>query len=393
MPKKYSANLNVVEGNLSGGSPVIQLTPQPHKCLKLPQFKSHALFFGSFELGNTEAATICFAIDNVDGVERVYIDLNQNNDLTDDGVFGWIQELKEDGTPASEPKLNLKVSYSVIENGVTKRISTSLVLRRHNPTELLKHSTSEYQTEAVKKGPGQSVLLHLDTHREGKVTIESEEYRVALVDCGMNGLYNKRHDMFLIDLDQDGEFDLSPDSLDRFSIKDPININGITYRIIKVTPSGGYVELQETDEILPDRDSLERGYPVPTFSGEGISGEPFSLSTFRGKIVLLYFWSPDCKPCEIELPYLKEAYAKYESAGLEIIGISSSRYAESVKAYIAQNQVLWPQMLDREFPNGAIFETFRVHGIPKIFLIDQDRVIVEKEIRGERIERAVNELL
>jgi thiol-disulfide isomerase/thioredoxin len=393
LPKKYSAHLNVVEGNLSGGSPVIRLTSRPQRSLKLPQFKSATPLFGSFDLGNSEDARVSFAIDTVNGEERVYIDLNHNNDLTDDGVFQWTQELKEDGTPKSAPKLEFKTTYSIIESGETKKVFTVLNLRRHDPTELIKYTTSKYRADVIKKGPGQSVLIQQDTHREGAINIQEEEYRIALVDCGMNGLYDKPHDVIFIDLDQDGEFDLRPESPDRFLIKEPININGITYRMVNVTPSGDFVELQEVSDFHSDRVSLEKGGSVPMFSGKDISGKPISLFGFLGKILLLYFWSPECKPCEIELPYLKKAYAKYQSVGFEIIGISSSRFSESVKTYTDQNEVLWSQIFDTGIPGSAIFETFRVKGIPKTFLIDKNGILVEKELRGDRIGIAVNELL
>lgn len=63
------------------------------------------------------------------------------------------------------------------------------------------------------------------------------------------------------------------------------------------------------------------GNAAPEFTMKDINGKSLSLSDFRGKYVLLYFWASCCGPCRAEYPYLKNAYQKFRDKRFEIIGI------------------------------------------------------------------------
>jgi thiol-disulfide isomerase/thioredoxin len=66
-----------------------------------------------------------------------------------------------------------------------------------------------------------------------------------------------------------------------------------------------------------------KGKPAPAFTLEDLSGKKVSLSSYKGKAVLINFWATWCGPCKIETPWLVELHDKYASKGFEILGISA----------------------------------------------------------------------
>jgi thiol-disulfide isomerase/thioredoxin len=75
-------------------------------------------------------------------------------------------------------------------------------------------------------------------------------------------------------------------------------------------------------DVPADRSSLT-GKPAPNFTLEDLSGKKVSLSSFKGKPLLINFWATWCGPCKIETPWLVEIQNEYGPKGLQIIGIST----------------------------------------------------------------------
>jgi cytochrome c biogenesis protein CcmG/thiol:disulfide interchange protein DsbE len=65
------------------------------------------------------------------------------------------------------------------------------------------------------------------------------------------------------------------------------------------------------------------GKPAPQFTLEDLKGDKVSLSSFKGKPLLINFWATWCGPCKIETPWLVELQNEYASQGFQIIGIST----------------------------------------------------------------------
>lgn len=141
-------------------------------------------------------------------------------------------------------------------------------------------------------------------------------------------------------------------------------------------------------------DRLKVGAAAPAFSARALGGEPISLSSLRGKVVLLDFWATWCAPCRAETPHLKATHDAFgEDDRFVMIGLSVDDEAEAPKTYSAENGLKWLQCHLGEASKSSILRDFGVQGIPSIWLIGPDGKVVAKDLRGEGIKAAVAKAL
>ncbi len=81
------------------------------------------------------------------------------------------------------------------------------------------------------------------------------------------------------------------------------------------------------------------GKPAPDFSLEDLSGKKVSLSSFKGKAVLVNFWATWCAPCKIETPWLIELRDQYAAQGFEILGVSADDLDTDNAATLAKEKL------------------------------------------------------
>lgn len=126
---------------------------------------------------------------------------------------------------------------------------------------------------------------------------------------------------------------------------------------------------------------------APAFSITTATGEYLALEDLRGKVVLLDFWGTWCPPCVASVPSLRNLHKKYEKeASLVMIGISSDSEAEKWRAFIARNQMVWPQFWDRD---RRVQRAFAVRAFPTYIVIDHEGIIRFRS-SGTSSERSAN---
>lgn len=154
-----------------------------------------------------------------------------------------------------------------------------------------------------------------------------------------------------------------------------------------------YKELDEKVRIMKN---LEIGTIAPDFSIPDVDGAVISLSSFRGKYVLVDFWASWCGPCRAENPFLVEAYKQYKNAGFEIFGISydSSRDRDKWLKAIKDDELTWPQVSNLKGWDDPTTKLYNISGIPSPFLLDPEGRIIAKnyEIRGEKLLEKLSEI-
>jgi len=147
-------------------------------------------------------------------------------------------------------------------------------------------------------------------------------------------------------------------------------------------------------ERLPLLKAVALGATAPEFAEADTSGKMVSLSSFRGKYVLIDFWASWCGPCRHENPNVVKAFNRFKNQKFTIIGVSLDRPNAKDKwlAAIHKDGLAWTQVSDLKFWDSKVAGMYAVRGIPQNFLIDPDGKIIAKNLRGDDLEAKLEEL-
>ena len=134
------------------------------------------------------------------------------------------------------------------------------------------------------------------------------------------------------------------------------------------------------------------GEKASEFSMDNPEGEPISLSDFRGQYVLLDFWAAWCSPCRAENPNVVEAYQKYNDEGFTVFGVSLDNNKEDWLKAIEKDNLTWKHVSDLKGWDNAASNLYGVMSIPQNYLLDEEGVIVAKNLRGEALHEKLDEI-
>ena len=136
------------------------------------------------------------------------------------------------------------------------------------------------------------------------------------------------------------------------------------------------------------------GSLAPDFTQNDVNGNPVSLSSFRGKYVLVDFWASWCHPCRGENPNLVKAYNRYKKNDFEILGVSLDQ--ESTKAAwiaaIEKDGLTWTNISDLKSWNNEAAVLYGVRAVPQNYLIDPSGRIIASNLRGEALDSKLKEI-
>jgi peroxiredoxin len=138
---------------------------------------------------------------------------------------------------------------------------------------------------------------------------------------------------------------------------------------------------------------MRTGQAAADLTLPGLNGQPVSLSSMKGKIILIDFWASWCGPCRHNNPRLVKLYNKYHDKGLEIYGVSLDEDAEDWTKAVKQDKLTWVQVIDDKGWAAPSASTYGVDMIPSSFLIDRQGVIRAVNLEGTDLEKTVKDLL
>ena len=136
------------------------------------------------------------------------------------------------------------------------------------------------------------------------------------------------------------------------------------------------------------------GQKAPDFSLNDPEGNPVSLySRVGAKLLLVDFWAAWCGPCRQENPNVVKVYNEFNKKGFDVFGVSLDRTKDAWVKAIADDKLTWTHVSDLQYWNSAAAQLYAVSAIPANFLLDENGVIVGRNLREQALYNKVKEVL
>jgi peroxiredoxin len=135
------------------------------------------------------------------------------------------------------------------------------------------------------------------------------------------------------------------------------------------------------------------GNIAPDFTLPDTEGKPVSLSSFKGKYVLVDFWASWCGPCRGENPNVVANYNKYKTKNFTVLGVSLDEDKTKWLTAIKTDNLAWKHVSDLKFWNNAAAQLYGVQSIPFNVLLDQSGKIIATDLRDEDLGKKLEEVL
>ena len=135
------------------------------------------------------------------------------------------------------------------------------------------------------------------------------------------------------------------------------------------------------------------GQKALDFTQTDTAGIPVSLSSMKGKYVLVDFWASWCGPCREENPFLVKAYEKYRKKNFEIISVSLDSQKPAWTRAIREDGLPWIHVSDLKAGKNEVAKLYDIRAVPQNILVDPDGVIIAKNLRSQQLEEKLNEIL
>jgi len=158
----------------------------------------------------------------------------------------------------------------------------------------------------------------------------------------------------------------------------------------KNIPDSRYVEL--LNERLHGKTRLTVGSYAPDVTLDQPDGNALTLSSLRGKYLLIDFWASWCKPCREENPVMVKLYDRYKDKGFEILGISMDESRRQWLGAIKNDGLAWRHVSDLKGAASPAAQAYNVQAIPMTVLLDKTGRILARNLRGDALATKLDEL-
>jgi len=299
-----------------------------------------------------------------EGVLKMAVDANNNLDLSDDKLFTPL-ELDWRNADSSARNHAINVSFETFVHNKTVSVSAPVLIMYSSPNKMFAYNFSQH---AIAQYKGTQIAVS-----SGGFTNLSYTY----IDLAIINDLKKGNKVKYEDLYGKNEY---------------VEIEGEILKIIGVNTNKKVLVLEKIDLPKSQIFSTQKGYKPYPFQGvEFTTKADISPESFKGKYVLLDFWSESCAPCLQEMPNLKELYLKTERTKFQIIGIVGKSSPNGLKKLIDKYEITWPQILSDD--TNKITETYKIDGYPTTLLINREGFIIAKNLFGKELEEKILTLL
>jgi thiol-disulfide isomerase/thioredoxin len=395
-----SQGVTAINARLMVGLSLVNCVDQkPTAILKEPTYVGKPKY-GAFRIGNGPRSITYFAMDVLPGgaIGKVYVDQNQNGDLTDDGSPDWAKTWDFKGVPHHDKKLILHASWG-------------------SPVE--EKETGDYTIDFNSCDGLPGVAFTRTTARAGSIKLGDKLYPVVLGESANDGIFTvpadgdrTRHPLaFYIDLDGAVPADAPAPKVDPtnkhlftgFNIAHQVQVDGHWY-FFRPSLSGAQLLAEETTAPgeIPKASAqgpigvLSSGQ-APDFTVEAPDGKPMNLSDFKGKTVVLDLWATWCGPCQESMPGLETLYQKIKNQNVVVLSLCVEDKKEAFTKWMAEHAGKDYHFTFAFDPAGrgpgAVGTKYNVLGIPSQFVISPEGAIVGGSSGYEPHQRALLESL
>jgi thiol-disulfide isomerase/thioredoxin len=133
--------------------------------------------------------------------------------------------------------------------------------------------------------------------------------------------------------------------------------------------------------------------PASDFRLPTPAGDSVSLSSYRGKVVLLDFWASWCAPCRVANKSLVKIYPRLKEKGVVVISISLDENRKPWLEAVKKDRLGWLQLREVRGWYASVTTDWAVNKIPATFLIDQEGNVVGRDLAEADLEKKINELI